>query len=358
MGRIQIFQTVLLAAAAALGLWLAASFLLPVALPFLIALLVARLVQRPVAFLTRRGLPRWLASGVVVTAALALLCLGLYGLVRVLWTELGRFAASLPGALASLAGPMTSLRRWLSDLVGRLPEPLGSAARAGVSDLFANGTVVAERGAQALFSAASGTVTFLPDLLLFLVTTVLATFMVCSQYEALTAFLRRQIPAAWKNRYQALLSGLRTTLAAWLKAQLKLIGVNFLLLTAGLWLLGLDFAVLFGGLIALIDALPFFGAGTVLIPWALIRFLEGDSAMGAGLLLLYGVAYLTRSVLEPRLVGRQMGLHPLVMLLVIYAGYRFLGVGGMLVFPIAALLLKQFWDHTVPHSAEESAKKR
>ena len=53
-----------------------------------------------------------------------------------------------------------------------------------------------------------------------------------------------------------------------------------------------------------------------------------------------------------------MGLHPLVMLLVIYAGYRFLGVGGMLVFPIAALLLKQFWDHTVPHSAEESAKKR
>ena len=349
MQRMQIIRTVLAAAAAVAVLWVGTEFLLPVALPFLIALLAARLAQKPVDFLCRRGhLPRWLAAGIVVLAGLVVLSTLLWGLFRVVWTELGRFAASVPAALHALEGPMDALRRWLGNLAGRLPEALQEPAREGIAGLFENGSLVAERGADALLSAASGTVTKLPDVLLFVVTTVLATFMACSQYRSLTALARRQVPAAWKNRWQALVHGLRTTLAVWLRAQLKLIGVNFLLLTVGLMLLGVGFPVLFGGLIALIDALPVFGAGTVLLPWSLLSFLQGESSRGIGLLLLYGAAYVTRSALEPRLVGRQMGLHPLLMLLAIYAGYRYGGVAGMLLFPVAALLLKQLWDWT-PH---------
>lgn len=352
MKRTEVLRLGLTAAAAAAALWVGVVFLLPPLLPFLLALLAARAVRKPAAFLQERcRLPRPLAAGIALTALLALVIALLWGLGRVLWSELGRFAGALPEMLASLAGPMGRLRQWLLDLSQRLPEALREPVRQNVQSFFQNGSVVAERAAEALFSLASGTVSRLPDLFLFLVTTVLASFLACGQYENICGFFRRQIPVTWRNRYQAVLACLRSTLAVWLQAQLKLLGISFLVLSAGLWMLQVDFPLLFGGLIALIDALPLFGAGTVLIPWSVLSFLRGDTGLGVGLALVYAAVYVVRSVLEPRLIGRQVGLPPLVTLLAIYAGYRFAGVGGMILFPVGAMVFKQFWDHTVPKTA-------
>ena len=96
----------------------------------------------------------------------------------------------------------------------------------------------------------------------------------------------------------------------------------------------------------LIDALPVFGTGTVLIPWALLEFLHGNTACGVGFLILYAVAALTRQTLEPRLVGQQIGLAPIFTLLALYAGYKTIGVPGMILFPICAVLFRQLWDHS------------
>ena len=75
-------------------------------------------------------------------------------------------------------------------------------------------------------------------------------------------------------------------------------------------------------------------------------FLRGETKTGIGLVILYGAAALSRQALEPRLVGKQVGLNPVLTLLALYTGYRLLGVGGMIVFPIAAMLFKQIWDHS------------
>ena len=354
MKRTELLRLGLTAAGAAAAVWIGIVFLLPPLLPFLLALLAARAVRKPAAFLEARcHLPRVLAAGLALTALLGLVLLLLYLLGRVVWSEVGRFAGAVPEMLASLAGPMGRLQQGLLNLSDRLPEALRGPVRQNVESFFRSGTVVAERAAEALFSLASGTVARLPDLFLFLVTTVLASFLASGQYEAICSFFRRQIPVSWRNRWQAIVACLRSTLAVWLRAQLKLLGVNFLVLSAGLWLLGVDFPLLFGGLIALIDALPLFGAGTVLIPWSILSFLRGATGRGVGLALLYAAAYVVRSVLEPRLIGRQVGLPPLVTLLAIYAGYRFAGVAGMILFPVGTMLFKQFWDHTVPKTAFE-----
>lgn len=88
---------------------------------------------------------------------------------------------------------------------------------------------------------------------------------------------------------------------------------------------------------ALVDAVPVLGTGTVLLPWSLILFLQGDNARSIGLLGLYGVISLTRSVLEPKLVGRELGLDPLVTLFALYAGYKLWGIGGMILSPLLAV---------------------
>ena len=131
-------------------------------------------------------------------------------------------------------------------------------------------------------------------------------------------------------------------------------GLVFVLLTLGLWVLGVDFPLLFGALIALVDALPVFGSGTVLLPWALVALLQADKVRGIGLLLLYAALTLTRAALEPRVVGRQMGLHPLLTLMAFYLGYRLMGVAGMILLPIGAMVSKQLVDLLEPVRERQS----
>ena len=99
-----------------------------------------------------------------------------------------------------------------------------------------------------------------------------------------------------------------------------------------------------GALIAVVDALPVLGSGTVLLPWAAVSLLRGSGGLALGLTVTYAAAAFARSALEPRLLGRQIGLPPLLTLLSLYAGYRLFGLAGMILLPLAVLLAKQVWE--------------
>ena len=126
-------------------------------------------------------------------------------------------------------------------------------------------------------------------------------------------------------------------MTGWLSAQLKLSVIAFGALLVGFWLLRVPYGILWAAVIAVVDLLPVLGCGTVLVPWSLICLLQGQQLRGLGLLGLYGVVWLLRSVLEPKLLGKELGLDPLVTLLAVYAGYRLLGLTGMLLAPILAV---------------------
>lgn len=115
----------------------------------------------------------------------------------------------------------------------------------------------------------------------------------------------------------------------------------------GFTLLGLDFALLAAAFTALVDALPVLGTGTVLLPWAALALLTGDGGLALGLTVLYAVGLLAHSLLEPRLLAGQVGLPPITALLAMYLGFHFMGVGGMVVLPVALLLVKQLQDDGV-----------
>ena len=110
---------------------------------------------------------------------------------------------------------------------------------------------------------------------------------------------------------------------------------------AGPYVLGVSSGASLGAVIALVDALPVLGTGTVLVPWAVICFLQGEGARAIGLLGVYAVVTLSRSMLEPKLVGRHLGLDPLVTLMALYVGYKLWGVGGMIFAPLLAVTIMQ-----------------
>ncbi|MDD3165343.1 MAG: sporulation integral membrane protein YtvI [Oscillospiraceae bacterium] len=322
------------------------NYLLPVFWPFLIGALVAKAVEPIVRFLIRKGgFPRALAAGGSVLALYLAVGLVLWMIVRRSLYELGALSGALPELLASAAKPLGQVHQWLRNLASTVPDGLGDVLRSWVDGLFQSSeTVMSGLGSNALH-AATAVIGWLPTFFLFSVTSVLSSIFFAAEKPQLLRFLHETLPDGSLGRVKSVVQLLRQALGGWILAQLKLMGITFVLITAGLFILRFDYALLFGALIALIDALPVFGTGTILIPWGLIMFVRGNPRCGIGLLVLYGVTALTRTALEPRFIGKQIGLSPLLTLFALYCGYQLAGIGGMILFPIAAMMLKQLYEY-------------
>lgn len=333
-----------LAGAAAL---LALRWLGPVLLPFGVGLLFALAAEPAITRLRQRlRLPRWVCAGLCVSGLYAVLIVLLALLCRLLYRELSDFVRSLPDMLEDMTLLAGSWKARLLALGDHLPDSLQAIFTRSVTGVLENGAGLAETVYTRLFSATAALVRGLPDLLLFLLTAVLSSFMLASELPELLALWKKNAPERWQRCTARLICHFKATLGGWLRAQVRLMLICALALTIGFLILRIDYPLLFGLVIALIDALPVLGTGLILIPWAMVMYLRGNQFLGTGLLLLYGAAALLRTALEPRMLGKQMGLAPLWTLLALYSGYRLAGVGGMVLFPIAAIMIKQLLTHS------------
>ena len=329
----------------ALGLWLTARFLVPWLLPFLIAWALAALLEPPVRLcMDGLHLPRW-AAAALCTLLLTALILGLLFLGA--W-RVGYEVAVLLRRLPVLLSGLPALSDWLEKAVYRLvvaaPVSLQDWLRQALEGLVSQGVGLPSQFYDWLLAAVTGAASALPNLALFLFTAVLATYFTSARRPALLVFLRRQVPRPWLARFRGAGRRLKSTLGGWLRAQGLLMLITFGELTLGFLFLGVDLSILLAALTALVDALPVFGTGTVLIPWALLELLSGRFSMALGLFVLYLIVSLVRSLLEPKLVGDRVGLPPLAALLCMYVGFRAFGVGGMVLSPLAAILIKEAHD--------------
>lgn len=309
---------------------------LPLILPFLVGLAVA-LVAEPLTRLLGRRLPRALSSGVAISAVYGLVCLGLWFLGRTALLELSRLSEQLPGLAQGAQQTVEQAEQWLYRLAADAPPNLREQMEASITQLLSNSTQLAQDAAGKVLGAVSRMVLKLPDTLIFLVTAVTSGFLISARLPKLKPWLRQRLPEKWRVKALQVLSNLKKNLGGWLRAQAKLVAVTFGVLTVGFFVLRVDRPLLLAALLALVDALPMLGTGTVLIPWAVYALIRGEQALAIGLGALYAVVVLLRSTLEPRLIGRQLGLSPLVTLGALYAGYRLWGVLGMILAPVLVI---------------------
>ena len=152
--------------------------------------------------------------------------------------------------------------------------------------------------------------------------------------------LSRLTPEGVRDRLPPLGRRLGRLGKQYLRTCLLLGGLTFLQAFIGLAVMGIPYAFILALLIAVVDFLPLLGTGIILVPWAVLCFLLGQVKLGVGLLILYGISTVVRQVLEPKLIGDGLGLHPLLSLLSMYAGLRLFGVGGMILAPLMAAAVK------------------
>lgn len=322
------------------GVWLALRYLFPLFMPFLLGLAVAFLAEPAGDFLQERL--RWRKNTACAAAVSLLLALVLLGLV-VAGAVLLQRAATLAGALGDTARELSAgigtIRDWAVSLSARAPAGLAEPLSGAVRELFTTGGGLLDRGTDAALDLAGRAAGQLPGSLVTLGTAVLSAYLICPRLPRLRH--RLTTSRAWQTGWQPMLTRLGRSTLSWLKAQLKLSTVTFVIVLAGLMFLGVRHKLVMALLVALVDAVPLLGTGTVLLPWALVCVLSSEPVRAVGLLGIYVTALVTRSALEPRWVGRQLGLDPLVSLIALYTGFRLWGFGGMIIAPILTVTARE-----------------
>ncbi len=331
--------TLLLGLAAGL---LAVRYGLSLLLPFLAGLLIALIAEPAVRYLTRRfRLRRSAAAFLCVSAVLILLAaLGLL-LCAALLRWLGQLTAVLPDLETTAGQGLLALEDWLLALSQQAPEGIRPLLTKTVLGLFENGGQLYTQAMAQLPAMATGLLSRLTGGALGMGTGILAAYLISARLPKLRQWFQTRLPEAWKTRYLPMLRRMRAAVSGWLRAQTTLMGLTFLLLWIGFLALRIPHALLWAAGIALVDAIPMLGTGLILIPWSLVCVLQQLPGRAVGLLVLFAAATACRSTLEPRLVGKELGLDPLVTLLALYLGYQVLGIPGMLVAPLLAVMVTQ-----------------
>mgnify|MGYP004545808739 FL=1 len=188
-------------------------------------------------------------------------------------------------------------------------------------------------------------VTSIPTIAIYFVVTIMALYLICVDKVYILDQIEHHFPKKWVFKVGNHVRDLIKTLGGYLKAEATLILVSFIISLIGLYILkfaqfNIEFPLLMALFIGFVDALPILGSGTVMVPWAIISALNGDLKLGLAIIILFIIMSVIRQFLEPKLVSKHIGTHPIFTLIAMYTGFKFIGVIGMLVGPIILIIIK------------------
>lgn len=188
----------------------------------------------------------------------------------------------------------------------------------------------------------SGGISGVPGFVIKLVITVVATFFFVGDYDGIIAFFKKLLTPKQVALVEKGQSYVKNVLFIYIRSYSFLFLLTFTELCIGMFLLKMPYPALLALCIAVFDILPVLGTGGVLLPWAAILFIMKEHGLAVGILILYLVILVVRNMVEPRIVGKQIGLHPLATLAALFLGLKLFGLVGLVAFPVALTVLVNF----------------
>lgn len=316
-------------------------FALSFLFPFVAALFISYILRRPIQFITTKTrLPRKVSAILVVLIFYVTIgTLLVLGSIRA-FSYVSDLVQRLPDIYLRYVNPvLTDLFGQLEhalmqadpsilDTVDYLWEQLMQSLRGIVSDLSLTSMEIISNIASSL-----------PMLFIRLVLMIISTFFIAMDYEALSAFCMRQLNEKAQNVVMQIKQFVVGTLFVCIRSYALIMSITFVELSIGLTLIGIKKSVLIALCISVFDILPVLGTGGIMIPWAVISVILGDFSGALQLALLYVFITVVRNIIEPKIVGGQIGLHPVITLVSMFAGVQLFGVVGLFGFPIGLSLI-------------------
>ena len=333
------------------GGYLAVKYLLPAFMPFIIAFLIAWMLDRPITWLSKKAhLPRGLAAILLIllfaVAATGLITLAGAGIVTVIKRGMG----ILPGIFSeSILPALEYFFDNLEQLAGSIDPMAGSTLSSSMDNVYQLLSDGAVKASGAVLSALGGMLTHVPSAVAKAVITMILTTFISMDFATVRRFLSRMIPAGVKPVLRECGSFFGQALPKCLLSYLMILCITACELSIGLLILRIPNALTIALVTSLLDILPVLGTGTVLIPWAIFHLLQDDLFTGIGLLVLYAVIALIRNFIEPHLVGRQIELHPVLTFTGMLLGVRFFGFFGLFGVPLFLAFLRYLHEEGFLH---------
>lgn len=324
-------------------------YLLSPLAPFLIAFAVAALVQ-PMA---RKAAKKTKMSKKVMSLIFVLLCyillVAIIGLILAgIISVIVDWANMLPDYFNDTMQPaIIDLGNRVIEMLGRFDPDINQTINDAMPELISKLSGSVMDFSVNVVSWASSAGTSLPGAFLATVICIIASIFVALDYDKLSKAVMGFLPDKTAKIVSIAKRALGVIIGKYLKSYLLILLMTFTEISIGLLIIGVDDAVFIAALVAIFDILPIVGSGLILAPWAIINLLQGKIALGIGLAALWAVVIVVRQFAEPKIVGKQVGLHPLVTLMCLWVGLKLGGAVGMFAMPISLLVLIELKDEGI-----------
>lgn len=328
-----------------LGLWLTYKIAM-FYIPFLIAIIIAAMIEPLIRFFMKKAkIKRKTASIIslilVVVIIGSLLTLLVSALISESQTLLGNLNNSFSEAYNWAMGMIEDIQQGRiqipPEVITTLQDSMGSIIN-GLKDIVYN-----------VVTSLVETITSIPSMITYIFITLLAIIFICFDKDYVKEMARKHFPKVWREKAKEIMDKSLHITWRYIVAEAKLSGICFILVLIGLLLfdlfdLNVEYAVLMALFIGFVDLLPLFGAGAVMVPWAIYLWLVGNIPLGIAVIALWIFWAVLKNLIEPKFVSKQMGMHPIFTLFGMYTGFRLFGVLGLMIGPILLLILKSIFD--------------
>ena len=319
-----------------------AKYILPVLIPFIIAFLIAVILNKPINYISDKiRIKRNMVSLVAVLLfyliaggiLVWIFTLGVHGIIHIF--------SFLPDIFETLIIPVIHQTLDKAEQIFTNVDPaIIHMIETDTSTLLETFRSWIIQFSETILSSVTGIVSQVPSIFMKTVITIIVTFFITMDFQNMVDYITNKLPENKLELMEEIKTFLFRTLPKYIINYGLILFMTFMELFIGLKILNIPYAGIIALVIAILDILPVLGTGGVLIPWSIIALVLGDFVIAVGILILYIAITVIRNIVEPRLIGKQMGLHPVVTLAAMLVGLNLFGIIGLFGFPILLSFLK------------------
>lgn len=329
-------------------------------MPFLVAFIISLIIEPAIRFIMRKTKLTRRASSIIIFIIVSIVILG-----GIIWGIVALFSEA-SNLLQGLNGYVEKAYILFQDMINQfdfdkihLPNEITTIFENSTGGLLNTVSNWVRNALNGLLNM----ITSIPTIIIYFVITIMSLYLICVDKVYILDQIEHHFPKKWVFKLGTHVRELTKTLGGYLKAEATLILVSFIISLIGLYVLkftkfNIEFPLLMALLIGFVDALPILGSGTVMVPWAVISGLNGDLKLGIAIIILFAIMSTIRQFLEPRLVSKHIGTHPIFTLIAMYTGFKFIGVLGMLIGPIILIIIKNVFATLIDEGVFKSIMDR
>ncbi len=315
-------------------------------IPFLIAFIISLILEPCIRFIMRKTKLKRRTSSIIIFVIAILIIVGI-----LIWTSI-TLVSEAYNLLTNLNDYIEQIYRLIQNIISKIdfnklqiPDNIMSTIQSSAMEFLGNLT----NWAKDALTNAVNFLTSVPTIGVYTVVTILSLYFICVDKVYMIDQLEHHMPQTWVKKIGIHLKELTQSLGAYLKAELILVFISFIITLVGLYILhfaglNIQYPLIMALIIGFIDLLPIFGSGTFMIPWAVITACTGDYTLAISILILWAIMSVVRQLIEPKIVSGKIGIHPIFTLIAMYTGFKFLGVTGMIIGPILLIILKNVFS--------------